>query len=57
MSLYENYPRESFYGNINVVGTNDTERILTVLDGNVELLKITCSNSIYIAGSTTYILW
>ena len=40
MSLYENYPRESFYGNINVIGTNDTERILTVLDGNVELLKL-----------------
>jgi len=40
MSLYENYPRESFYGNINVVGTNDTERILTVLDENVELLKL-----------------
>ena len=40
MSLYENYPRESFYGNINVVGTNDTERILTVLDENFELLKL-----------------
>jgi len=40
MSLFENYPRESFYGNINVVGTNDTERILTVLDENVELLKL-----------------
>jgi cyclomaltodextrinase len=40
MSLYENYPRESFYGNINVIGTNDTERILTVLDENIELLKL-----------------
>jgi glycosidase len=40
MSLFENYPRESFYGNINVVGTNDTERILTVLDENIELLKL-----------------
>ena len=40
MSLYENYPRESFYGNINVIGTNDTERILTVLDGNLELLRL-----------------
>ena len=40
MSLYENYPRESFYGNINVIGTNDTERILTVLDGNTELLRL-----------------
>jgi glycosidase len=40
MSLYENYPRESFYGNLNVVGTNDTERILTVLDENIKLLKL-----------------
>lgn len=40
MSLYENYPRESFYGNINIVGTYDTERILTVLDENVELLRL-----------------
>ena len=31
MSLYENYPRESFYANMNIIGTNDTERILTVL--------------------------
>jgi len=40
MSLYENYPRESFYANTNIIGTNDTERILTVLDENVELLKL-----------------
>lgn len=40
MSLYENYPRESFYGNTNIASTNDTERILTVLDGNLELLRL-----------------
>lgn len=40
MSLYENYPREVFLGNMNVIGTPDTERILTVLDGNIQLLKI-----------------
>ena len=40
MSLYENYPRENFYGNINIAGTNDTERILTVLDENIELLRL-----------------
>ena len=40
MCLYENYPREAFYGNMNVIGTSDTERIITVLDGNVQLLKI-----------------
>lgn len=40
MSLYENYPRESFYGNVNIAGTNDTERILTVLDDSIELLRL-----------------
>ncbi len=40
MSLYENYPRESFYGNVNIAGTIDTERILTVLDENIELLRL-----------------
>lgn len=40
MSLYENYPREIFYGNINIIGTGETERILTVLDGNLVLLKL-----------------
>ncbi len=32
MSLYENYPRESFYSNLNILGTHDTERILTSID-------------------------
>lgn len=40
MSLYENYPRESFCGNINIVGTSETERILSVVDENIELLKL-----------------
>ena len=40
MSLYENYPREVFLGNMNIIGTSDTERILTVLDGDVQYLKI-----------------
>ncbi|MDD6793815.1 MAG: glycoside hydrolase family 13 protein [Clostridiaceae bacterium] len=40
MSLYENYPRESFYSNMNIVGTHDTERILTIVDKRVELLKV-----------------
>ena len=40
MSLYENYPREVFLGNINLIGTSDTEGILTVLDGNIRCLKI-----------------
>lgn len=40
MSLYENYPREVFYANGNILGTNDTERILTVLDGSIRLMRL-----------------
>lgn len=31
LSLYENYPRESFFSNMNLLGSHDTERILTIL--------------------------
>ncbi|MDQ7093721.1 bifunctional glycogen debranching protein GlgX/4-alpha-glucanotransferase [Desulfosporosinus sp. PR] len=31
MSLYENYPRENFYGAMNIIGSHDRERILTLL--------------------------
>ena len=31
MSLYENYPREQFMGNMNLIGSHDRCRILTVL--------------------------
>ncbi|MDS0528465.1 glycoside hydrolase family 13 protein [Clostridium sp. SHJSY1] len=40
MSLFENYPKENFYANMNIIGTHDTERILTILDKKIELLKI-----------------
>ncbi|MFU0799588.1 MAG: glycoside hydrolase family 13 protein [Xylanivirga thermophila] len=30
MSIYENYPPEAFYSNLNILGTHDTERILTM---------------------------
>ena len=39
MSLYENYPKESFYSNMNMLGTHDTERIFTMLDENQNSLK------------------
>ncbi|WP_411681915.1 glycoside hydrolase family 13 protein [Clostridium thailandense] len=32
MSIYENYPRENFYCNLNVLDTHDTERLLTLID-------------------------
>jgi len=31
MSLYENYPRENFYAAMNLIGSHDTIRILTLL--------------------------
>lgn len=31
MSQMENYPRENFYGNFNLIGSHDRERILTLL--------------------------
>ncbi|MDR3542991.1 MAG: bifunctional glycogen debranching protein GlgX/4-alpha-glucanotransferase [Desulfosporosinus sp.] len=31
MSLYENYPRENFYAAMNLIGSHDTARVLTVL--------------------------
>lgn len=40
MSLYENYPIENFYSCMNVLGTHDTERILSVLDNKIYLMKL-----------------
>ncbi|AET67877.1 4-alpha-glucanotransferase [Desulfosporosinus orientis DSM 765] len=31
MSIFENYPRENFYGAMNLLGSHDTRRILTLL--------------------------
>ena len=33
LSLYENYPKENFYANMNIIGTHDVPRILTILGG------------------------
>ena len=32
-SLQENYPKESFYANLNLIGTHDRERIITAMAG------------------------
>lgn len=40
MSLYENYPHSIFYGNLNNLGTHDTERILTMVGSRNNLLAI-----------------
>ncbi|MBO0440189.1 glycoside hydrolase family 13 protein [Candidatus Enterococcus ikei] len=33
-TLEENYPTDIFYNNLNNLGTHDTERLLTMMDGN-----------------------
>ncbi|MDR1070187.1 MAG: 4-alpha-glucanotransferase [Gracilibacteraceae bacterium] len=33
LSLYENYPRENFYAAMNLFGSHDRERLLTILGG------------------------
>lgn len=50
MCMYENYPKENFYRNMNIIGTHDTERILTVLDGQIELMKLVAVIQITLPG-------
>ena len=40
MNLLENYPKDIFYSNMNMLGNHDTERILTLLNNNIKLLNI-----------------
>lgn len=40
ISLMENYPKEYFYSTMNMLGNHDTERILTLVDNNIDLLKM-----------------
>lgn len=53
MNLKENYPEESFYGAMNLLGTHDTERILTRLgqeERGVKLLKLATAIQMCIPG-------
>ena len=36
MSLYENYPHENFYGNLNLLGSHDRKRVLTLFEAGPE---------------------
>lgn len=38
--LYENYPRDIFYNNLNNIGTHDTERILTMVGNHTKKLDL-----------------
>lgn len=40
VSLYENYPIENFYSGMNLLGNHDTERILTILNEDINLLTL-----------------
>ena len=40
LSLKENYPKEYFYSTMNMLGNHDTERVLTILNNNISLLKM-----------------
>ena len=40
MSLYENYPKENFYSNMNLLGNHDTERIFTIFNEDKYKLEI-----------------
>lgn len=40
MSLKENYPEQSFYSCLNVLTTQDTDRIINVVDNNYNMLKL-----------------
>lgn len=50
MNLYENYPIENFYSNINLLGNHDTERVFTMLGENKELLKLALAIQMTIPG-------
>ena len=40
MTIKENYPKEAFKANLNILSSHDTTRILTELDNDKELLKL-----------------
>ncbi len=40
MTIKENYPKEAFKSNLNLLGTHDTSRILTELNNDKSLLKL-----------------
>lgn len=55
ISLKENYPPENFYSQMNIIGTHDTERILTVLNREccnkgADLLKLAVTIQMTVPG-------
>lgn len=50
MSLYENYPIENFYSNINLLGNHDTERVFTMLGEDKELIRLALAIQMTIPG-------
>ncbi len=50
MHLMENYPKEILYSTMNLLGSHDRERILTVLDSNKEMVKMLYSLMFFLPG-------
>lgn len=50
MSLYENYPKQAFFANMNLLGNHDTERIFTMLKNNMMQLKLAIAIQIVLPG-------
>ena len=50
MHLMENYPNESVLSAMNLLGSHDRERILTILDSNKELVKMLYALMFFLPG-------
>lgn len=50
-SRLENYPKEAFWGNFNLIGSHDRERTLSVFEGDKEKLKIAAVLSYVLPGA------
>ena len=50
-SRLENYPKEAFWGNFNLIGSHDRERALSVFEGDKEKLKISAVLSYVLPGA------
>ncbi|SFU73756.1 pullulanase [Clostridium sp. DSM 8431] len=49
-SIYENYPLDNFYSNMNLLGNHDTERIFTVLNEDEKLLEFAVAIQMFFPG-------
>ncbi len=50
MTVKENYPKEAFKSNLNLIGTHDTRRIITELNEDKELFKLAVATQMTFEG-------